>query len=167
MSARVAILPATLAHAQALGPLLRDGDREEGLALGLDPAAAVVESLGLSEVAYALVFDGEVAAVCGVVPTRKPGTGQVWIVTGRAVDRHPKAYLRATREVLGMLLERYEELGNLIDSRYLGAVRWARWLGVEVHEPVPAGPYGIPFHPFVVRRGTWASSPAWRATSSR
>lgn len=156
MSVEVAIVPATRAHAEVLGQLMRKGDREEGLALGLEPETAAVLSWERSEVAYALLFDGEVAAVCGVVPVPGAPFDLVWILTGRAVDRHPKAYLRASRRILGQLLERYPVLCNSIDARYRGAVRWARWLGVELGEPVPAGPYGIPFRPFVVRRDTWA-----------
>jgi hypothetical protein len=154
---RVSLVPGTLAHAQALGPLLREGDVEEGRALGLEPQEALLASFRGSEVSWASLFDGEVAALCGVVPYRRTalgdsGEGLLWALSGRAVDRHPKAYLRASRAVLDALLERYSLLTNVIDARYTGALRWARWLGCEVGPPQPFGPRGAPFCRFILRR---------------
>jgi hypothetical protein len=153
----VSIVPGTRALAEALAPLLREGDIAEGRALGLEPKAALVDSFAQSEDCWATLFDGEVAAMCGVVPHRQTalgdaGTGLVWMLSGRACNVHPKAFLRTSRAVVDVLLERYRLLSNVIDARYDGALRWARWLGCEVEAPRPFGPLGAPFCPFTLRR---------------
>lgn len=155
----VAIVEATRAHAESFVPLMRAADVEEVRALGLSPREAVLDSLEASEVAFAALFGGEVAFLYGVVPlwrtalTGSSTTGQLWFLSGRAVDRHPKAFLRATRASLPRLLERYAVLTNVIDARYAGALRWARWLGATLYPPRPFGPEGVPFCPFVVSAG--------------
>lgn len=156
---RVSIVPGTLELATALGPLLRDGDVQEGLALGLEPKAGVIAAVHESEVSWACLFDGEVAALCGVVPSRRTTLGDsgralVWMLSGRACNAHPKAFLRCSRVVLDVLLEQYPVLINVIDARYAGALRWARWLGAEVSEPEPFGPLGAPFCRFIIRRAS-------------
>lgn len=151
MAVKVDIVPATVAHAEALARTLRRGDFDEGLALGLDPYAAAVSSVVDSKVAYAALFDEKVAACAGVVDLGRR-TGQVWMLSSTVVDRHPRAFLKTSRLVLERLMEDFDVLSNVIDSRYEAALRWARWLGLEVGEPRPIGPFNVPFCPFVIRR---------------
>jgi hypothetical protein len=140
-------------HADELAPNLREGDMLEGKALGLEPLTALRESLANSEVSWAFLLDGEVAALFGVLPVpHSPGCGWVWMLSGRACDKHKRAFLRAGREVVPALLEHYSILCNAIDARYTGALRWARWMGFTVRDAVPLGPHGLPFHPFMIRR---------------
>jgi hypothetical protein len=154
---RVTIVPGTLALAQELGPLLRDGDVQEGLALGLEPRQALIDSFRESDVSWAALFDGEVASMCGVVSIARTtlgdsGEGIVWMLSGRACSARPKAFLRTSRAVVDVLLQHYRTLANVIDARYEGALRWARWLGAEVSEPQPFGPLQAPFCRFIIRR---------------
>lgn len=148
--------PATDEHVAALAPLLRAEDQAEVLAEGYGGAAhALLESIAASDLARAVLFDGEVAAIFGVAPTKEPGTGFVWMLTGRAVARHPKAFLRACRPTLAALLEGYSRLVNVVDARYAAALRWARWLGFSVGQAAPLVPGGHFFCPIDVRRQPW------------
>lgn len=159
MAPEIVFVPATIDHAEALAPVMRSADVAEVLALGFpDSREAVVSSLGASDVAGAMLFDGEVAALFGVatVPGTNGAVGEVWLLTGDSVTRHPRGLLRWSREVLRVLLESYGCLINLIDARYLAALRWAKWLGFEVGEPRPHGPFDLPFCPITIRRTTWA-----------
>jgi hypothetical protein len=71
----------------------------------------------------------------------------MWFITGQKFIERPRAFARPARAVMAQLLERYPILVNYIDARYEAAVRWAKWLGFRVGEPVPYGPAGMPFHP--------------------
>lgn len=150
MKAEATIVPGKLLHCMRLGDSLRAEDRAELEALGRpDPHYALVECLQASDVVFAAVVEGEVAAMFGCSPvTEAPtGVGCVWFLTGSAFAAHPRAFVRIARSVMKQLLERYPVLVNFIDARYSAAVRWAKWLGFDVKAPVPYGPAGMLFHP--------------------
>lgn len=151
----VQLLPSTLDHAHRLAPLLRAEDIAEGAALGRDASQALIRSFELSEVCYSAIFDGEVAALCGVVPgvrTHLASVDRLWMLSGRGCSKFPKAFLRSSRVVLAVLQLRYDLLSNIIDARYRGALRWAESMGAVLGAPEPHGPWGMPFRPFTVRR---------------
>lgn len=136
---------------------MREADRAECEALGFSPIDALVKSLAVSREAYAMLFDGEPAAVFGVVPMPKvtlvgAERGRVWALTGRGVDKHKKAFIRWSRRVVTQLLERYELLFNFVDARYVGALRWLASLGFDVFLPEQYGAHGALFCPFRIRR---------------
>lgn len=163
MEADVRILAARDEHALHLALNMRAADVAECDALGFDsPYAAVKTSLDGSEMACALLFGEDVAAIFGLsdmqAPTLlgEPRFGCVWFLTSTAVDRRPKAFLRAAKPIVGALLEQCPKLMNMVDARHAAAIRFVRWLGAEILEPRPFGAAGLPFHPVILRRSTWA-----------
>jgi len=46
------------------------------------------------------------------------------------------------------MLAVYPRLVNHVDERNEASKRWLSWLGFELGEPEPHGPFGIPFRPF-------------------
>lgn len=118
------------------------------------PGPSLLDALARSEVAFALSLRGELCALCGVVPLVLPASsartgpvGMVWALSGTAVERHRRAYARASRYVLSLFAARYEWLVALVDARYTRALRWAAWLGFTLGSPVPYGPHAAPFRP--------------------
>lgn len=154
---------ATEEHALALAPTMRPEDAAEVLASGgYSPEEALVESLKVSSEAYTLLLDGKPAVMWGVVamPTRtilEPPTGVVWLLGGEAIRRRKRLFLRLSRVGVSLLLERYALLVNAVDARYVGALRWVRWLGFKVGEAEPFGEAGLPFHPISIRRAPCVS----------
>lgn len=154
------VLPVTREHIEQLAKSMRPEDMEEVLASGgFDPLDALERSVAVSELVRTAVFDGEVAAIWGVMPGAPPVTalggsavGIPWALTGRAVNRRPKAFLRYSRLAVDEMLEHYELLAQFVDGRYDAALRWAAWLGFQVLPPVPFGVAGLPFHPIIMRR---------------
>jgi hypothetical protein len=148
-------VPGTLELAEQLAPLLRAGDVAEGLALGLDPRQGLLDSVRCSEVSWAALFDGEVGAMVGARTTARTllGTaGEVWILSGTAVDRNPRAFMRSSRQVLEQLLQQWDSLSNVVDTRYEASLRWLKWLGFSFAPPVPMGPQGVLFCRCTIRR---------------
>ncbi|GAB5471753.1 MAG: hypothetical protein Kilf2KO_47830 [Rhodospirillales bacterium] len=142
--------PVADGDARALASSLRPADRAEVLASdGLGALPALERSLTLSSEAYAGLIDGEVAALFGVrrvsLASRR---GCPWLLTGAAVERHPCAFLRASRGVLGTWRRDYDSLANWVDARHVAALRWLGWLGFTLHPARPYGVRGLAFHPF-------------------
>jgi hypothetical protein len=131
---------------------MRAADAAELEAIGQAPEEGVLHCLDTSEFSISVFFDGEIAAMAGVIPIGD-GNGVVWTLSGNAVDKHRKAFLKTSLAVLDFFLSNYGCLYNAIDARYTGALRWARWLGCVLEDPRPIGVHGELFVPFSVRRG--------------
>lgn len=141
----IEVVPATLAHAEAID--LRDGDRREVEALGLSPRDGLAHSMARSVWADAYLADGEVAALVGLgLQPLIGGVAMPWLLTGRPVDRHRKAFLRLTRGRTSAMLADHGALVAYVHADYREAVRWLRWLGFTLASPQPLGPRGALFH---------------------
>lgn len=153
MPVKVEIVPALPEHADELAPYMRDEDVAEIRAGGYASALHALQySLAASVEAYALMLDGKVAALFGVAHGNlMGGSGHVWLLTGRLVDKHRFAFVRNIRRALEKALPRWPHLRNMVDSRYVKAVRLVKALGFEVGEPVPVGAESILFLPFYSR----------------
>lgn len=151
MASDIALVPATVEHAEALAASMRAEDAAECMAYGIfeSPRAAVLLSLEKSEAAWTLMLGGEVAALFGVAPAVGPDfpddCGEAWALTGDVVARHRKAFLRASKAAIQLLLGQRSRLVSHIDASYLSAIRWAAWLGFDVGAPEPFGVSGEPF----------------------
>lgn len=158
MAVDVTFAPATRAHAEALARTMCREDVEEVLAGGAPSALASLElSLAVSELAVTMLLDGQVAAMFGVQPLEgktllgELTRGIVWALTAEVTRRHPRAYMEHSKAVVKVLLDYCPDLRNLIDARHTRALRWARWMGFELGEPIPFGPQGLLFVPFRAR----------------
>lgn len=125
---------------------LRDAEVHEFAALGATSEECMRLGLLHSD-AHTIFFNDEPAAMWGI--TAFEDHNVVWAVFTKAIDRHPIAFLRESRR----LAEAFPcEVVNYIDARNVKAVKWFRWLGFEVSEPVPYGIHGELFHRFTNAR---------------
>jgi hypothetical protein len=133
---------------------MRPEDAAEVLAFGgYSPLAALLDSLRLSDRAYAILFDGELAGLFGIVPGPfLVGEAVPWLLTGDAIERHPVSFWRASREVVAYWSKRYPVLVQWVDARYARALRWAERLGFNVESPAPLVSGGLPFCRISLRR---------------
>jgi hypothetical protein len=161
VASELQVVPARLEHAMQFAPMLRAGELDELVAQGFPSAEqALVDGICDSDEACT-VFDGDkLVAMFGVAPDRTAQVtvvggrrvGVVWFLTGEGFQRSVRRGLRVARRAVAAMLGLYPVLITVIDARYLGAVRWARWLGFTIGIAVPWGPLGMPFHPAVIRR---------------
>lgn len=119
-------------HVEAFLPRLRRVVLEELGALGLEPRFAVEESIANSTEAYALVLDGEVAAIFGILPAEMGAT--VWAMTSDVVDKKPISFARHSKHIAAILLGKRPVLSNWIDARHEECIRWFGWLGFKFVE---------------------------------
>lgn len=143
------LLPATEADAHELAPLLRAEDRDEVLALGAEPAAALLDSVrNAREALTARTLDGRIICMAGVNPATLIGrVGIPWLMGSDLVPAYRRAFMVETRRMVGRWQETFPILRNVVDARYDEAIRWLRWLRFEIGEPVPFA-HGLfrPFH---------------------
>jgi len=96
--------------------------------------------------------DGKLANMFGVSPINfVQGIGSPWMLATPEFDRHPRAVIRHCRRYIPPMLAVFPHLVNHVDARNVRSVAWLRWLGFEMHDPEPYGPYGVPFHKFEMR----------------
>lgn len=164
MGADVRFVRAESVHAVELAGQMRFADAEECAALGFSgPLEALQRSLADSSLARTMIINGQVAAMFGVVPLESktalgpPVKGVVWLLTGEAIDKHKKEFVRWSKAAVATLLEHCPVLCNIVDGRYTGALRWARWIGFTIGSPSVLEPSGVDFYPIVIRRpSSWA-----------
>jgi hypothetical protein len=148
-ASRIEVVTANLAHAEAID--LRPGDAREIEALGLSPREGIARSLARSIRSDAYIADGEVAALAGVaLQPLVGGMAMPWLLTGRPVDRHRRAFLRLTRARTQAMLAEHGRLLAQVHAEYREALRWLAWLGFSIAPPRPFGPRGALFHQAVL-----------------
>lgn len=145
------IVPATQDHARQLALILRAADRDEVVAQsGLHPALALGMSLGSSDAAWTGLMDGQVAVIWGVAPQDEleRDVGVPWMLGSDLIVQHPRLFLTHCQAAVEEMQALFPILENHVDIRNTVAIRWLKWLGFDIMEPVPHGPYKMPFHPF-------------------
>jgi hypothetical protein len=70
-----------------------------------------------------------------------------------AVNRHKKAFLSLTPGVIEEMLTICPRLYNMVHGRNKESIRWLKWLGFTIDDPVPHGPDSELFHKFHLEVG--------------
>lgn len=122
---------ATPAHIRLIAPLMRERDRLEVKA-GCDQESEEAMATALVESSYARTcFYGlEPLAMFGLARLTILGrSAQAWCFGTRAIDDHPLAFARASRQALSDLLSQASVLTNRVDISDEKALRWLAFLG--------------------------------------
>lgn len=146
----IEIVPATMAHAEAIE--LRPGDAREIAALGVGKSQAFAATLSRSLWADAYLVDGEVAALMGLILSSLiGGIAMPWLMTGAPVEHHRREFMQLTRTRTQEMLAEYGMLVCNVHAEYARSIRWLRWLGFEIAAARPIGPLGASFHEATLR----------------
>lgn len=151
--------PVTPGLVKKLADSMREADALECRALGLSPLEAVSSSVIASTDSVALVREGEVLAIAGLLLETRllgPRVAQAWVLTSRLVDTYPMSFHRAARAFLRAAALQADVLYNRVDARYVRSVRWLEQLGFVVLPPRPYGPEGQLFHMCAKGGPPWA-----------
>jgi hypothetical protein len=98
-----------------------------------------------SLVALTGVIGGEPVCIFGVVD-HGDNIGQPWMFGTSLIDKHAVSFLKASRYVIGRLLNDWPKLENWTDARNARGLRWLKFMGFTIHPAEPYGPKGLPFH---------------------
>jgi len=129
---------ATMEHVRELAANIRKADEEEIKASGdYTTLAALEDSLHMSRgECWAVFFDDKLALIWGTVPIgHVTKTAIPWMITTEVVNKHPKTFVKLSRNVIIWLRRRYSLLTAMVDVRYYAALRWAERMGFHVGPP--------------------------------
>jgi len=125
--------------------------REIQATSGSRPIDALARCIEQSEHCWTGLIGGRVVFVGGVSPMRLGGRRSPWLLGSEELERHPAAFLRYCVEKMPQVRAAYPWLENYVDARAVNTIRWLKWLGFTVHDPVPYGILRRPFHRFELR----------------
>lgn len=136
-SPRAYVVPARAIHIRRIARLMRAADQDEVRALGRTPFGAMALSLRKSKRAWTIIADGRPIAMFGVGDVNiLAGVGSPWMLGTDDLPRHATIFLRNCAYWVGQLLEGYTVLRNCVDDRNTLSIRWLKWLGFTIGEPV-------------------------------
>ncbi len=105
-----------------------------------------VDASMLSAVAYA---NDEPIAVLGLVSRGLlSDTGVPWLLGTHSAMKHKRAFLQESPPVIAEMLRHTSKLENWVHAKNKTSIRWLKWLGFTIDEPVPFGVSGELFHRF-------------------
>lgn len=143
-----ALITATQDHCLSLAPRLR---RYDVGTPGIAPLEALETTFSLSISAWTWTVDDTPAAMVGiVVPNLVGDTALPWVMATELVNAHRREFWRASKVVLGFILERYPRLEGYCDARFAASQRWLKRLGFHVESPTKTPYYGIDMCPFSI-----------------
>jgi hypothetical protein len=143
------IVPATLEHAEALAPRLRQADRDEiKAAAGESADIALTMSVAGSIMAWAWLVDGEPVAIFGVAASpHKAMTGIPWFLAAPEFETQKVYFLRNCGVYIDEMHDYFPILENVVDCRNTTSIQWLAWAGFAMCEVYPF--YGVQRMPFI------------------
>lgn len=151
-----AIRDATVDDLEFFAANMRQADKDEAVAqTGMHPSMALGMAFGISDYCKVGTADGVPVCIFGVsdVGGLCESIGSPWLNGTDELPKHARAFARRNIPVVEAMNERYHRLINYVDARNKMAIRWLKWLGFDIMEPVNYGPYQMMFHPFERVRG--------------
>jgi len=138
LGVKVEIIPAIHDHIAPIAEHMREADRQEVWAASRStPQEALDYSLKKSSFAYTGIVDDVPVVMFGVGDINVlGGMGAPWLLGTDAVAHHARLFLRQSLLWRDAIRARYCRLSNFVDSRNRVSIRWLKWLGFELKEPV-------------------------------
>lgn len=153
LAADLQIIPAEFHHIAPVAIHMRQADRDElAASSSRSPFTALEYSLERSTIARTVLVDGKPAGMfgCGDLSVLTKA-GSPWLLGTDDLALAPLQFLRASVDWRDKLFERYDVLRNLVDDRNVASIRWLKWLGFSMSDPLPVGKGGLPFRLFQLR----------------
>jgi len=134
----ISVVPARAWHVREIAGRMRQADRDEVFAAsGKCPASALSISYRRSSMRMTGLVDGRPEVMFGVADLNVlAGVGAPWLLGTSAVDENYVAFLRRSVSWRNQLSARYPVLRNFVDMRNRASVRWLRWLGFSILDPI-------------------------------
>lgn len=119
-------------HVAELSTRLREREAEAFAKLGDNPQQKIWKEVGCSLYSYAVLRDGEVAAIFGAKAMPLSSSAYVWLICTDMCEEHPLVFARESRKVFKLLFEKFDSLYGLVVCDFDKSVRWLEWLGCDM-----------------------------------
>lgn len=145
---RLRVVPSDVGDIYRLVREMRSDDRLEATSLGRDPTSLLRDSYRAAILRRTAFVDGEIAAMWGLGGVMLSDEGAPWLVTTKAFERVPLAFVKQGRIEIAQMLALRSRLSNVVQASYTRACRFLEVLGFNLDEPTPMGPNNEPFRRF-------------------
>jgi len=136
----ISIIPTTTEHVQHILNTLRDEDRYEIEAAGVDPQYALYKTFECCLYSKTALVDGTPAAFWGVAGIALSDVGTPFLLTGNQVKKVSSVrFARIYKNEINEMKQLFPCLENYVDANYIGAVKMLRIAGFSLEEPIKVG----------------------------
>lgn len=126
------IVPAVTEHLNHIIDNLRQADRDEIHAMGLEDSYAVTYSLSRSQVSWTGTIDDIPVCMFGVCSDGDKG--RPWLYGTDLLEKHSVTFLTRCRGVVDKMLDAFPSLENWVYAHNTQATAWLEWLGFEMKQ---------------------------------
>jgi len=135
---------------QFIADNMRDADIVEVWAAGHHtPIDSLTKSIDISEFNTLVTIDDIPCVLFGLVRTDiLSGSGVPWMLGATSIMKHKREILKHSPVVIEQMLTICPNLVNYVHGKNKMSIRWLKWLGFIIEEPVPRGPDNELFHRF-------------------
>lgn len=153
------IFKASSADARDFSESLRKEDVEElrVASRGMETEDSLLWSIANADVAYAAYTNDYRPVMLGGI-TARDTLGIIWGVATPLITKNVKTIATLTRPVIRDWFLMFPEVRLMFNHSLTANTvhhRWLKWAGAELFAPVPKGPNGELFTPFVIRRSDY------------
>lgn len=154
MSVAINFVKPTPAAIQTIADTMRDADRVEVWeSHRLTPHQALEYGLKLSDYAVVVEADGVPVAAFGLTKECVlTGAGVPWMLTSSKSLNYKREFLLQSPAVVAEMLNICPRLSNYVHADNRVSIRWLKWLGFTIDEPMPVGVNKALFHRFHFER---------------
>ena len=115
----------------------------------VDVAERLTRSVRVSTLCKVLESDGEPVVIFGVAPLSVIAReGAPWLIATDMASDMEYRFARLSKRLLPLMIGPYLRLYNYIDVRNETTMRWLKWLGFSISEPLEYGVNGELFMRF-------------------
>lgn len=146
----ISVDPATQEDIDFVAEHARDDDRIEAYSqTGHEITYALNLTYAMSSVSWCGKVNGKPVVVFGVTPDGVFGeSANPWMIGTDEIIRYQVPFLRRCCYYVNIMQRDFPYLHNYVDERNTVAKRWLKWMGFEIGEVEPHGPFGDAFRYF-------------------
>lgn len=141
------IVESKKSHIPAVYNNLREADREEVKALGLDPFQSLKAGFKASKPCYTWMCGDEPSALFGCVP-RDDQFAAIWLLGTDNIAKHKYPFMKTVTKFHKELVRPYAVTGNVVDERNVVHMKYIEHIGYTFIGRRLLGPEQRPFLEF-------------------
>lgn len=127
----IKFVKAEMKHGKAILSNLREQEQLTITKLGLNASILLEKALANEFPSFTLLIDNEPAAIFGGHAETMLGEPRLWMLTTPLIMKHVVLLLRASREYVHWMRERYGPVIGMVDSEFEASKRWLLWIGFK------------------------------------
>ena len=159
----IEVVKADMSHVDYMARNMNNEDRMEVYASYMvKPETALRVSIGNSTKAWTVLLDGKPEFAFGVSWfKRMSGVGAPWMLGTGEVKKIYVPFLRQGRDYVDMMIDEYDSLENYVSTWNKTSIKWLKFLGFDILDSEPYGPFGYKFHKFTMEKApcVWQQQP--------